>query len=81
MTIKLVDGYFPNHAKGHEWPRWNFPLLHNKRNVYGTNIELDKDDTVYALCSLYTWGQNGKYTHDHYHGKVSSDHMTFSSLR
>ena len=36
--------------------------------------------TYYALCSIYIWGQKGNYTHDHYHGKVLSDHMTFSSL-
>lgn len=42
---------------GHEWPRWNFSLIHNKRNVYEPNGELDKDNTIYFLCSIYRWGK------------------------
>jgi len=57
MTIKLVDGYSTNHAEGHEWPRWNVPLLHNRRNVYGPNIELDKDD---ILCLVFNIDMRAK---------------------
>jgi len=32
MPIKLVDGYSKNHVEGHEWPGWNLPLLHIRRN-------------------------------------------------
>ena len=57
MTIKLVDGYSTNHAEGHEWPKWNLPLLHNRRNVYGPNIELDKDD---ILCLVFNIDMRAK---------------------
>jgi hypothetical protein len=37
--------------------------------------------TRFMPCVQYRYkGQMGNYAHDRYHGKVSSDHMTFSSL-
>ena len=58
MTIKLViDGYSTDHAEGHEGTIWNLPLLHNKRNVYGPNIELDKDD---ILCLVFNIDMRAK---------------------
>jgi len=50
MTIKLVDEHSINHVEGHEWPRWNFPLINNMRNFEGPNIELDNGDTWCIPC-------------------------------
>jgi hypothetical protein len=37
--------------------------------------------TLYMSRVQYRYkGKKDNYTHDPYHGKVSSDHMTFSSL-
>jgi hypothetical protein len=45
------------------------------------NIELYKGDIIYMSRVQYRYkGKKDNYTHDPYHGKVSSDHMTFSSL-
>jgi len=33
MNIKSIDEHSTNHADGHKWPRWNFSLLHDRRNV------------------------------------------------
>jgi len=57
MVIKLVDGYSANHVEGHECPRWNLPLLQNRRNVYGSNIELDKVD---MLCLVFNIDMRAK---------------------
>ena len=42
------------------------------RNI---SIDLYKDDNIYALGSIKISRQRSNCTHEHYHGKVSSDHL------
>ena len=51
--------------------------ISESRNI---NIDLYKGDNIYALGSIKISRQRSKCTHEYYHGKVSSDHLTFLSL-
>jgi len=51
--------------------------ISESRNI---SIDLYKGDNIYALGSIKISRQRSNCTREYYHGKVSSDHLTFLSL-
>jgi hypothetical protein len=76
ISIGLLIEYECNMCGHAELSQYEILSLFIRYSVYSGikkhDIELYKGDTIYVLCSIYT--------HDRHHRKISSNHMTFSSL-
>ena len=75
MTVKLHG-----HAELSQYKILDLFVIQYISESRNINIDLYKGDNNYALGSMKISRQRSKYTHECYHGKVSSDHLTFLSL-
>ena len=75
MTVKLHG-----HAELSQYKILDLFVIQYILESRNINIDLYKGDNIYALGSIKILRQRSNYTHEYYHGKVSSDHLTFLSL-
>ena len=75
MTVKLHG-----HAELCQYKILNLFVIQYISESRNISIDLYKGDNIYALGSIKISRQRSNCTHEHYHGKVSLDHLTFLSL-
>jgi hypothetical protein len=75
MTVKLHG-----HAELSQYKILDLFVIQYISESRNINIDLYKGDNIYALGSIKISRQRSNCTHEYYHGKVSSDHLTFLSL-
>ena len=75
MTVKLHG-----HAELSQYKILDLFVIQYISESRNINIDLYKGDNIYALGSIKISRQKINCTHKYYHGKVSSDHLTFLSL-
>ncbi|KAK2436545.1 hypothetical protein QL285_021533 [Trifolium repens] len=83
ISVGLLIEYDCN-MRGHaELSQYKILSLFVTQYILGSrNMILNYTRVIRSMpCVQYRYkGQRGNYIHDRYHGKVLSDHMTFSSL-
>ena len=75
MTVKLHG-----HAELSQYKILDLFVIQYISESRNINIDLYKGDNIYVLGSIKISRQRSNCTHEYYHGKVSSDHLTFLSL-